>query len=156
MERIVRRRWLLLSVIATLIALADGLAMMLPGPSNGLGGAALVVGGTVWVLFGLPRLATPAERPFVPAVLAQLGLMLTPLLVLPVAALWLVATPLAFGVWFGVAWLSVWLCCLVAVCVVECPVCREPFHRTALLPRIGSFTCVRCGVPVSPAREEAK
>ncbi len=150
-----RRSLVFLSAIAGFIAVADGLAMILPGTSSGAAGAVLLTMGSIWLLQGWPRLLRPAARPFARAALALLGAVIVPVLALPVAGLWWVATPSALTAWFAVAWSALWLVCAIAVLFVACPECSEPFFRKGLMPRIGPLVCAHCGkrpVPTAAQR----
>ena len=82
-----RRLLLLLTIVAGFIAVADGLAMILPGETNTLGGLVLLMGGSLWFALGVPRFVRPEARPFYIAMLAILGSLLLPLLFLPVCGL---------------------------------------------------------------------
>ena len=148
-----RRSLFVLSMLAGFVAVADGVAMMLPGPANSAAGAALVVAGALWLVAGLPRLARPAVRAFVPAQVTMVGVLVVPPLSVPIAGLWLVSSPSALSVWFGVAWAGLWFFFLSMLFVVKCPTCSAPFHRKGSLPRLRPpGACANCGDrPKSPA-----
>ena len=93
----------------------------------------------------LPRLLSPAGRPFGAALIARFGLFLLPPLSLPVAGLWLIATPSALSAWFAVAWFCVWVACLGLCAFLPCPECSEPFGRKGLRLQTASSACPHCG-----------
>ena len=96
MDTPARKAIALLSLAGAYIALADGIAMLLPGPSGKLGGATITVLGFAWLAFGFPRLVlSPAASAHGPMLVSRFGLVLLPVLVGPVALGWWVATPQA-------------------------------------------------------------
>jgi hypothetical protein len=127
------------------IAVADGLAMLLPGPSSKLGGAILLVLGVAWLLLGVPRLLSVSGRAFTVNVVARFGLLVLPPLSVPVAGLWMVATPSALSAWFAVAWFTVWAVCVGFSAFFPCPSCGEPFGRSGSRFQTTSSACPHCG-----------
>jgi len=132
-------------MLVSFIAIADGLAMLLPGPSSGIGGAAILVLGVAWLSFGVPRFMSPSGRAFSAVLIARFGLFVVPPLSLPVAGLWLVATPAALSVWFAIAWFAVWAACLALSAFLPCPQCSQPFGRRGLRFEVASSACPHCG-----------
>ncbi|MDJ0788067.1 MAG: hypothetical protein QNK05_14755 [Myxococcota bacterium] len=133
------------SMAIAFIAVADGLAMLLPGPSSTLGGSALVILGMAWLVVGVRWMLTPGGRPFAPVLVSRFGLFVLPVLCLPVALVWYVATPHALSIWFGVAWLVTWAACLVLSASLPCPRCGQPFGRSGARLQGRSSTCPHCG-----------
>ena len=140
-----RRAILLFSTIAAFIAIADGMAMILPGPSSKISGFALLCAGVVWLFAGAPRFLKPEAQPFAYIVLANLGLLLIPVLFLPVCGLWLIATPSALTVWFSVAWASLWFACLALAFLIPCPECGQRLRGIRISQRLRSPRCLNCG-----------
>lgn len=140
-----RTRLVVGTLLFAIVAVADGLAMLLPGPSSKLGGSALVVAGIVWVVVGVPRLVPSVRRPYAAILVASTAAVAMPLLVLPIAGLWLVATPAALTVWFAVSWALLWTTSVVAIAVLPCPMCRSPYARSGLHLRPLARACLRCG-----------
>jgi hypothetical protein len=56
-----KRRLVKLSIMAALVLLAEGVAMVLPGPASRAGGVALVIGGVAWLALTAPRLVAPGR-----------------------------------------------------------------------------------------------
>jgi len=148
-----RRALLFMSVAAAFIAIADGLAMMLPGRSSLVGGVALFAGGSAWMWFGLPRFLARGARPFTAVGLSAVGVVLLPALYLPVRGLWLFATPAALTLWFTAAWMFVWLVCIGAVLALPCPACGRPFFRAGRSLGLRGLACSHC--KASPPRATA-
>jgi hypothetical protein len=140
-----KRRLVLLGNVAAFVFLADGLAMVLSRSTSTAGGLALVVIGSGWFAIALPRLVSHEARPFLGVLLPKFGALALPVLVLPVSCLWLVATPAALTVWFGVAWAGLWLACVFATLVVPCPSCRQVYGRAGARLRPLSRVCAQCG-----------
>ena len=132
------------------IAIADGLAMLLPGPSSALGGATILVLGLAGLGFGLPRSLSPSGRTSSAILATRFGLLALPALCLPVAGLWLARTPEALTPWFAVAWFTVWSVCLVLSAFLPCPECSRPFGRRGLRLQIASSACAHCGANPRP------
>jgi hypothetical protein len=140
------RKVLVLAVMATcFVLIADGLAMLLPGPASALGGAAIFVVGLGGLAFGLPRFLSASGQPFRTILAARFGLVALPVLCGPVAWLWSVSTPEALTLSFGVAWLSVWVACFALSAAWPCPVCRQPFGRRGASFQLASSACAHCG-----------
>jgi hypothetical protein len=151
-----RIAWLYVGTAIGFVALADGLAMTLPGPSSGAGGAVLVAAGIAWLWLGLPRVLGPEARIYSTVVACKLGVLLVPLLFLPIRALWSATTPEALTVWFNVAWAVVFALAVAAAAVVPCPTCGSTFHRAGVRTQLTSMTCVHCraGPFIEAAHEE--
>jgi len=132
-------------MLISFIAVADGLAMLLPGPASPAGGAAILAAGAAWLVIGVPRCLSPSGREFSAALVTRFGLFALPALVLPIAGLWWIATPAALSVWFAVAWLSVWVVCVALSALLPCPRCGLPFGRQGLRFQTTSDACAHCG-----------
>ncbi len=135
------------------VLIADGIAMLLPGSTSPLGGAAILALGLVGLLYVLPRSLSPSGRDFSAILSTRFGLFVLPVLCLPIAGLWLASNPLALTGWFAVAWLGVWLACLLLSSTLPCPACGRPFGRRGASPRLTSSTCAHCN---ADARGEAR
>jgi hypothetical protein len=140
----------LTSILVSFVMIADGLAMLLPGPSSAVGGAAILSLGLAWLVLGFPKLMSASGRSFSAILVSRFGLVTLPVLVLPVAGLWFVATPSALSEWFTVAWFAVWAVCLLLSAVLPCPQCRLPFGRRGLRFEIASSVCPHCGANPRP------
>lgn len=127
------------------VLVADGLAMLFPGPSSSLGGAAILGLGLVGLVFGLPRVLSSSGRAFSSILAARFGLFALPVLCLPIAWLWFARTPDALSAWFAVAWFTVWAMCLVLSAFLPCPECSRSFGRRGLRLPIASSVCAHCG-----------
>jgi hypothetical protein len=132
-------------MLVSFVMIADGLAMLLPGPSSAVGGAAILLLGLAWLTRGLPKLMSAPGRAFSAILISRFGLVALPILIVPVAGLWFVATPAALSAWFAVAWLTVWAVCLILSAVLPCPHCRLPFGRRGFRFQIASSACPHCG-----------
>lgn len=141
-----KRGLILLGHIAALVALADGIAMVLTESTSTAGGVALIGVGGLWFGVALPRLMEREARPFVSVLAPKTGARLLPLLFLPVLALWAVATPEALTAWFGAAWGGLWVACLAASVVLPCPSCGHAFGRDGPRMRPLAHACAHCGV----------
>jgi hypothetical protein len=119
--------------------------MVMPGESNALGGLALLLGGSLWFGFGVPRVVGPVARPFVGVTLASLGSLLLPVLYPLVLGIWLLATPSKLTPWFTVAWAACWAVCLAGAAVLACPLCGQSFNRSGALLRTAPLSCAHCG-----------
>jgi hypothetical protein len=140
------RKVLVLAVMAVcFVLIADGLAMLLPGPASALGGAAIGVVGLGGLAFGLPHFLSASGQAFAAILATRFGLFALPVLCGPVAWLWSVATPEALTAWFGVAWLTVWIACLVLSASLLCPACSQPFGRRGASLQLTSSACAHCG-----------
>lgn len=128
------------------VCVADGLAMMLPGPSGGLRGAGLALAGLAVLFAGLPKFMSAEGRPFSPVLVTRMGLVALPLICGPIAYGWHVATPAALNGWFAVAWAGVWGACLTATAFLPCPACGASFGRSGARIEIRSSRCAHCGV----------
>ena len=127
------------------VAIADGLAMLLPGASSSLGGAAILALGLAGLVFGLPRFMSSSGRAFSAILVTRFGLFALPVLGLPVAGLWFATTPAALSMWFAVAWFTVWAVCLVLSALLPCPECSHSFGRRGLRLQTRSSACAHCG-----------
>ena len=127
------------------VAVADGLAMLLPGPSSKPGGAAILLLGVAWWALGIPGVLSTSGRPFTAILIARFGLLVLPVLIIPVAGLWFVATPVALSRWFVVAWFSVWLLCALCSAFLPCPGCGQPFGRLGFRLQTRASACPHCG-----------
>jgi hypothetical protein len=136
-----RKLKILVGAIAGYVAIADGLAMVVSAGTSALGGAALLLSGFAWFAFGMPRVARPVPARFVPIMLSSLGVLLLPVLFLPVCGLWLVATPSKLSVGFTVAWAT---CCLVVFMLMPCPICGKQFNHSGGNIRVRP-RCANCG-----------
>lgn len=145
LERPRTKALLVVGVAAGFVALADGLAMLLPGPTSAAGGLALVLAAAGWLVLGVPRLLSPAGRPFAVVLVARLGLVAVPVLCGPVAAAWWLATPDALGGSFVLAWGAVFLVCVAATALWRCPRCGRPFGRAGPSLRLADSRCAHCG-----------
>ncbi len=130
---------------ACFVLIADGVAMLLPGPSSSLGGAAILLLGFVGLVLGLPRFLSQTGRAFAGILASRFGLVVLPVLCLPIAWLWSLTSPEALSVWFAVAWLSVWVACLALTALLPCPRCSQPFGRRGTSFRLTSSACAHCG-----------
>ncbi len=156
MDTPARKAIALLSLAGAYIALADGIAMLLPGPSGKLGGATITVLGFAWLAFGFRRLVlSPAASAHGPMLVSRFGLVLLPVLVGPVALGWWVATPQALSWWFAFAWLAVWLGCVALSATLQCPECNETFGRKGWRLELRSDACPHCGASARGGRHEA-
>ncbi len=124
---------------------ADGIAMLLPGPSSSLGGAAILAIGVAGLRVALPRFLSPSGRAFSSILAARFGLFVLPVLVLPIALLWYVTSPDALSWWFAVAWAAVWSVCLGFSASLPCPECSRPFGRRGWSLQLTSSACAHCG-----------
>ncbi|NNL65016.1 MAG: hypothetical protein HKP30_02120 [Myxococcales bacterium] len=127
------------------VSIADGIAMLLPGPASALGGGAILVAGLAGLVFALPRFLSPSGRVFSAILAARFGLFVLPVLFLPVAALWSVTSPDALSGWFVVAWAAVWSACLGFSALLPCPECGRPFGRRGWRFQLRSSACAHCG-----------
>lgn len=127
------------------VLIADGIAMLLPGPSSSLGGAAILVAGLVGLVIALPRYLSPSGRAFSSILASRFGLVALPALCLPIAWLWFATNPEALSWWFAAAWAAVWLVCLLLTSTLPCPECGRPFGRRGLRLQLGSSVCAHCG-----------
>jgi len=125
--------------------IADGVAMLLPGPSSAIAGTAIVSAGVAGLVFALPRFLSPSGRAFSSILAARFGLFVLPVLCLPIAWLWFVTTPAALSWWFAVAWSAAWLVCLALSASLPCPECSHPFGRRGRSFRLTSSACAHCG-----------
>ena len=156
MDTPARKPIALLSLAGAYIALADGLAMLLPGPSSKLGGATITVLGFAWMAFGFPRLLlSSAASAHGPMLVSRFGVVLLPVLVGPVALGWLIATPHALSWWFAFAWLAVWLGCVALWATLRCPECNETFGRQGWRLELRSDACPHCGARARAGRHGA-
>jgi hypothetical protein len=94
----------LIGMAVCFVLIADGFAMLLPGPANSFGGAAILALGLAGLVFGLPRFLSRPGRVFSTILAARFGLFVLPVLSMPVAWLWFVTTPAALSGWFAIAW----------------------------------------------------
>lgn len=127
------------------VLIADGIAMLLPGPSSSLGGAAILALGLVGLVVGLPRFLSRSGRAFGAILATRFGLVALPVLSLPVAWLWYAATPDALSPWFAVAWFTVWAACLLLSAFLPCPACGRSFGRRGASLEVRSSACAHCG-----------
>lgn len=80
------RKVLVLAVMAVcFVLIADGLAMLLPGPASAPGGAAIGGVGLGGLAFGLPRFLSASGRAFAAILATRFGLFALPALCGPVA-----------------------------------------------------------------------
>ena len=134
------------------VLVADGLAMLLPGPSSALGGLAILALGLAGLALGLPRLLSDSGRAFSTILVARFGIFVLPVLCLPIAWLWSVTTPAALSWWFAAAWAAVWAACMALSALLPCPRCGQPFGRRGVALRLASSACAHCGAdPRGPA-----
>lgn len=145
MDTPLRKALALVGMAACFVLVADGLAMLLHGPTSALGGLAILVLGMAGLRFGLARVLTPRGRAFQGILASRFGLFVLPVLVLPIAWLWSVTSPDALTPWFGVAWLAVWLGCLGLSAWLPCPDCGGAFGRSGLRFQLTSSVCAHCG-----------
>lgn len=145
MDTPLRKLLALTGMAVSFVLVADGLAMLLPGPSSALGGAALVAVGGCGLRFGLPRFLSPAGRPFGPILAARFGMFALPVLCAPIAWLWHVTSPEALTAGFAVAWLGVWTTCVALSASLPCPACGQPFGRRGLRLETTGAACAHCG-----------
>jgi hypothetical protein len=141
----VRKALVLVGMAVCFVLIADGLAMLLPGPASSLGGAAILALGLAGLVFGLPRFLSRSGSAFSTILAARFGLFVLPVLCMPVAWLWSVTTPDALSAWFAVAWFSVWAVCLMLSAFLPCPHCSQPFGRRGLSFQLASSACAHCG-----------
>ena len=127
------------------VLVADGIAMLLPGPSSALGGAAILALGLAGLVFALPRFLSPPGRPFSAILATRFGLFVLPVLCLPIAGVWHVTNPAALSGWFAVAWAAVWSACLGLTALLPCPACGGAFGRRGGRLQLRSSTCPHCG-----------
>jgi hypothetical protein len=127
------------------VLIADGFAMILPGPSSPLGGFAIAGVGLAGLVLALPRFLSPSGRAFSSILATRFGLVALPLLSVPIASLWFFTSPDALSWWFAVAWAAVWLGCLGLSASLPCPDCGQPFGRRGWSLRLRSSACAHCG-----------
>ena len=127
------------------VLIADGIAMLLPGPASALGGAAILVIGLAGLTFALPRFLSPSGRAFSSILATRFGLFVLPVLCVPIASLWFVTSPEALSWWFAFAWASVWSACLGFSALLPCPECAHPFGRRGWNLALRSAVCAHCG-----------
>jgi hypothetical protein len=127
------------------VLIADGVTMLLPGPTSALGGAALLALGLAGLVFGVPRFMSGSGRAFSAILATRFGLFALPVLSAPVAGLWLATSPDALSVWFAVGWLLVWAACAALSAFLPCPECGRPFGRRGLRFQATSSACAHCG-----------
>ncbi len=135
----------LFGMVVSFVMIADGLAMVLPGPSSALSGVAILLVGLAGLGFALPRFLSESGRAFSAILATRFGLFALPVLCLPIAWLWSVATPAALSWWFAVAWFAVWTACLALVAWLPCPHCNKPFGRRGPRLQLTSPACAHCG-----------
>ena len=111
--------------MVALVGLADGLAMLFPGPSSGVTGLFLTGASLGWLLLALPWLCRPAYRPYYGVVVSAFGVLVLPVLFFPVAITWFVTSPSALSAWFVCAWVVVWSACFAILAFVKCPSCQQ-------------------------------
>ena len=145
-----RRVFLLGSIVVALVGLADGLAMLFPGPSSGVTGLFLTGASLGWLLLALPWLCRPAYRPYYGVVVSAFGVLVLPVLFFPVAIAWFVTSPSALSAWFVCAWVVVWSACFAILAFVKCPSCQQSYFRHRLRIRISTTGCAHCGVSPGP------
>jgi hypothetical protein len=134
-----------MGMAVSFVLIADGLAMLLPGPSSSLGGAGILAVGLSGLVFGLPRFMSRSGRAFSSTLAARFGLFALPVLCGPVAWLWLTTSPDALSGWFVVAWFIVWAVCVALSAFLPCPKCGRPFGRRGLRFQTTSSACPHCG-----------
>ena len=152
MDSPIRKLVFVASLVAGFVMVGDGLAMSLPGPSSGAGGAALLGLGAVWLARVVPAQLSAAGRPFAANVIARFGMVIAPPLALVMACIWWLATPAALSIGFAVAWSGVWVVCLALSAFLPCPRCRRPYGRRGARLQTASSECPHCGAnPRGPA-----
>ncbi len=127
------------------VLVADGLAMLLPGPTSALGGAAILALGLSGLAFGLPRFLSPDGRAFSAILAARFGLVALPALCLPIAGLWFVTSPDALSGGFAAGWSMAWAACVALSAFLPCPRCSRSFGRRGWSLEVTSAACAHCG-----------
>ena len=139
-----RKALVLAGMAACFVLIADGVAMLLPGPSSSLGGATILVAGLAGLMFALPRSLSSSGRAFSSILAARLGLVALPVLCLPIASLWFFTSPDALSWWFAAAWAAVWSVSLGFSALLPCPECSQPFGRRGWSLQLRSSACAHC------------